>query len=469
MVVHPTDLARLALAGALLYQMVFQLFLAHERDDRRFYFTAAWCLIGAATLGARFAMRTTDDPATAVMWTRVSVATLLALLPLAIAALHATLERSPPLATRAILLLTTIPVALALGSDRFLVDRAVRGHDLFGGEFWIAERGPLFALLYLTIPLALGACVYLIRAGGGLGGRVADRALVVAIVAVAAAGLLGTVLVRAGHPAPQGELGVVLVAWAFTYTFLRKETDRRLNLAAIGERRRQFIAASLAAQEREREHISREINDTLGQSMSGLLVELQAIERLDPAPARGRVSELRPRARAMLDDVRRTARRLHPAALTDLGLEQALLSNASEFESARDIEVDVHVRQQGPALPRMLELALYRMAQESLLALGRTGEPTSISVVVEIDLSRARLIIDSDGADASGAACKSLIDFAHDRIDVLGGSIEIESNDDGTAIFVTLPVELELSSGDALSFEASRPPRATGSVEPTDR
>lgn len=443
MSIHPIDLVRLALAGALVFQSAQQVYVAANRRDFRYVLPALWCLVGAIALGGRFILRHAAEPVDAVAWTRLSAAALLALPPVAIAAIHTLMDREPPLVSRVVFIASVIPVVGAT-SSWFLQDTAVLGRDLFGVEFWIAERGPLFWLVYVVVPVAVVDCLYLIRLTGGFGGRRAERLLMVFVGVAGALGLAAAALVRAGYPSPQiAELAIPFVAWAFTYGFARQEHVHRLQLAASGERQQRFIAASLAAQEREREHLARDLGETIGESLGWLVAELDTADAEALGGDGARAQALRSRTRDILDDVRRTARSLHPSVLVDLGLEQALRSNGREFAAAHGVDVDVHVRGADEPLPRLIEITLYRTAQEALAALTRPGGATAVSVTVEVARGRARLVVDCDAAGASRSACEELLAFARDRVAMLGGAIEVEVGRGGAAVYATLPATID--------------------------
>ena len=88
--------------------------------------------------------------------------------------------------------------------------------------------------------------------------------------------------------------------------------------------RRESVARALEAQEGERLRVAQELHDGVGQTLTGVVLQLGRVARDVPDAARDGVLEAQETARGSLEEVRRIARRLRPEALDDLGLASAL-------------------------------------------------------------------------------------------------------------------------------------------------
>ena len=95
-------------------------------------------------------------------------------------------------------------------------------------------------------------------------------------------------------------------------------------LERLEAERRDSVARALAAQEGERLRVAQELHDGVGQSLTGVVLQLGRAARDMPEPDRERVLEAQETARDSLEEVRRIARMLRPEALDDLGLASAL-------------------------------------------------------------------------------------------------------------------------------------------------
>lgn len=128
--------------------------------------------------------------------------------------------------------------------------------------------------------------------------------------------------------------------------------------------RRENARRALHAQEAERLRVARELHDEVGQTLTGLLLQVDGAMREAPARARGQLEEVRAAARESLHEVRRIAQRLRPEALDDLGLSSALTALATRFAEHSDVHVVRGLEGSLPALAPEAELAVYRIAQE---------------------------------------------------------------------------------------------------------
>src|ERR1044071_3161148 len=129
----------------------------------------------------------------------------------------------------------------------------------------------------------------------------------------------------------------------------------------------------LAAQEAERVGIARDLHDEVGQVLTGVLLQLNSIAERAPEHEEA-LSEARHAVRHALDEVRRISSDLRPEMLEQLGLVSALTELTSSFARITGIRVE---RQFATALPKLtpeVELAVYRIAQESLTNVARHAQ-----------------------------------------------------------------------------------------------
>ena len=126
----------------------------------------------------------------------------------------------------------------------------------------------------------------------------------------------------------------------------------------------------LAAQEAERVGIARDLHDEVGQLLTGVLLQLNSIAEAAPEH-RDEIDEPKEAVRRALDEVRRISSELRPEMLEHLGLVSALTELTTTFGRVSGIHVE---RDFDPSLPKLepeTELAVYRIAQESLTNVAR--------------------------------------------------------------------------------------------------
>jgi two-component system sensor histidine kinase UhpB len=239
-------------------------------------------------------------------------------------------------------------------------------------------------------------------------------------------------------PAGAGDPEVLALAEAFNDMLDRLETERR-----------DSALRALAAQEAERRRIARELHDEIGQSLTGVVLQLERTVRLLPmSELRGEVEQVRETARESLDDLRRIARELRPEVLDDLGLPSALIALASGLAKRAGLVIERRVARSLPALSPEVELVLYRVAQESLTNVARHAEASRVELVLEPagDGVVLRVRDDGKGFHAGTAEPVNGIRGMRERAVLIGARLRIDSPPGcGTEVELQVP-DTQLSS-----------------------
>jgi two-component system, NarL family, sensor histidine kinase UhpB len=202
---------------------------------------------------------------------------------------------------------------------------------------------------------------------------------------------------------------------------------------------------ALMAQENERKRLARELHDEVGQTLTGVMLQLEGIHRAAPPELGEAVAQLQETAREGVEEVREIARGLRPQALDEFGLRSALATLAAGFEERTRVRTRVRVAPDLPALASEQDLAVYRVAQESLTNVARHAGARS----VELSLSRVvggvllRVADDGRGITPEQAAGDSSgVGGMRERALLIGGSLGIRAlRDGGTEVTLALPVK----------------------------
>lgn len=199
--------------------------------------------------------------------------------------------------------------------------------------------------------------------------------------------------------------------------------------------RSRLLASAVAAQEQERERISRELHDETGQALTALLVQMKVFERLpDLESVVAHASEMRELVVQTLEEVRRLARDLRPSTLDNLGLEPTLEWYIKACQQKCDIEIN-HQFMLPPntRLPRDTELILYRVTQEALTNILRHAEATRVWIQLEQVGEVVRLSIEDNGCGFNvettlNAQERNLgLLGIQERVGLVGGRLHLES------------------------------------------
>lgn len=152
----------------------------------------------------------------------------------------------------------------------------------------------------------------------------------------------------------------------------------------------------LAAQEAERVGIARDLHDEVGQVLTGVLLHLNSIAESAPSQ-RDEIDEAKQAVRVALDEVRRISSELRPEMLEQLGLASALTELSTTFARVSGLHVERRFDAPLPKLSADTELAVYRIAQESLTNIARHAAATEVTISLERGKDSVVLSVSDNG------------------------------------------------------------------------
>ncbi|MGE0297676.1 sensor histidine kinase [Pseudonocardia sp.] len=241
--------------------------------------------------------------------------------------------------------------------------------------------------------------------------------------------LLGVVL----HPPSERPalLREVLETLGLAIEIARLRVEVRRQLARVRDSRARIVAATYA----ERRRIERNLHDGAQQRLVSVGLTLRHVQhRLcptggDAALLDGAVAEVG----AAIEELRELARGLGPAVL-DRGLATALADLAARAP------LPVHVDAAVERLPGDVEAAAYFLASEALTNVVKHANATAVSLSAGRENGRLRIVVIDDGVGCAGLRPGSGLAGLADRVDALGGRLEIDSAPgEGTRVAAELP------------------------------
>jgi signal transduction histidine kinase len=199
---------------------------------------------------------------------------------------------------------------------------------------------------------------------------------------------------------------------------------------------------SLAAAEAERARWARELHDETLQGLGGLRMLLAAARRREDARGvRASVEQAVAQIDTEIENLRTLIRELRPAALDELGPAPAIEELAARISDRHGIEIVTSVALDGRRSPE-LEVALYRIAQEALNNAVKHANASRIAIEVSEADGALRLTVADDGGGFDPDEPRSGFGLTgmRERVELLGGELEIRSSRDGTSVAAALPV-----------------------------
>jgi signal transduction histidine kinase len=208
---------------------------------------------------------------------------------------------------------------------------------------------------------------------------------------------------------------------------------------------RDAVRRVVEGQEHERKRLARELHDETGQALTSILLGLKTLEQSESEEGRERVAALRELVVSTLQDVRRLAVELRPAALDDFGLAPALERLVETHRMRDGTVIDVEVRlEPSERLPAEVETTVYRIVQEALTNIARHADATRISVLVARKNGSVVAVIEDDGSgfDPAAVGDDSLgLAGIRERIALLGGRLRLETAPGkGTTLAAEVPL-----------------------------
>jgi len=212
-------------------------------------------------------------------------------------------------------------------------------------------------------------------------------------------------------------------------------------LDRLEEERRDSARRALAAQEGERRRIALGLHDEVGQVLTGVLLQLDALAAAPSDELAAEVAETKQAVRQALEEVRRIARELRPEMLEQLGLVSALTELSSKFAQQSGIEVRRSFANRLPPLSRDAELAVYRVAQESLTNVARHAQARRVEITLEPGAGSVVLSVADDGVGlADGAASgHGGLRGMRERAILVGGALAVDNGRAGVRVRLEVP------------------------------
>ncbi len=242
----------------------------------------------------------------------------------------------------------------------------------------------------------------------------------------------------------------VVMFWIHNRLLDRELTER----VAAEDSLRQLSTRLMRVQDEEAKRFARALHDSLGQDL--VVAKIAAGGLLRDDPANRRLAELV----ALLDDsvsqTRTISYLLHPPLLDEIGFASAAKWFIEGYTQRTGVAVSVDIPAHIDGLSRHMELALFRILQESLTNIHRHSKSAKADVSVLVRSRSISLYVRDYG---KGILPEILMNFRtkgthvgvglsgiKERVRELSGDLEIESDHTGTSIVVRLPLAAQVQS-----------------------
>jgi signal transduction histidine kinase len=226
----------------------------------------------------------------------------------------------------------------------------------------------------------------------------------------------------------------------------RLSEDRRLQLERANTNLQHLSARVMSTQDDERRRIARELHDGIGQYLVAIRmssgVALDKSTNPDCTAALNDSLELLDRCTA---EIRTMSHLLHPPLLEEIGLAAAVPWYLEGFTKRSGIQVDLEMPSGTDRLPADVEVALFRVLQETLTNIHRHSESKLAKVRLAVRNGRVLLAVRDNGKgfrSGNGHPLNEGVGLTgmRERVRELGGTFHVTSGTAGTTVEADIPL-----------------------------
>lgn len=248
---------------------------------------------------------------------------------------------------------------------------------------------------------------------------------------------------------------VVTVMLVYNFWLLLGEVartkDREEQVRANVQSYRLMSARILELQDSERRRIARELHDSVGQFLVGLKINLSQIQNNKGEKSAKLLRETLDLTDYALQEVRTISHLLHPPLLEELGFISAARWYVDEYGKRSQVKVSLRIEKSIGRLPKEIEIALFRVLQESLTNVYRHAAARAVDIGIAGKEGFVVLTVADDGKGIppeilsrfdSGAAPGIGLAGMRERLAEFGGKMHVQSSSAGSVVEVTIPTRL---------------------------
>jgi two-component system CheB/CheR fusion protein len=214
---------------------------------------------------------------------------------------------------------------------------------------------------------------------------------------------------------------------------------------------RRLSAYLMTLQDEERRRIARELHDSTGQKLAAAKLQLDSLVKSGNIKSSEKiVAEASQWIDECFQEVRTLSQLLHPPLLDEAGLISATRWMVDGFSARANIKVDLQITGEFGRLPQPVELALFRVVQESLSNIRRHSGATKAQIKLARHDGHVRLEISDNGKGippqllAKSGRINQVVGVGilgmRERLAQLGGHLDIDSTQAGTTVKVSVPL-----------------------------
>ena len=236
-------------------------------------------------------------------------------------------------------------------------------------------------------------------------------------------------------------LGFLLLVGVFIYQRSHMQQKSKLQLAVINEKEK-GLKAVIEATEEERQRISKDLHDGVGQQLSGVKMQLESLEVKDEV-IKEKKQQITDNLAQAAQEIRQISHQMMPRALEADGLIPALEDLFNKTFANTNINCSFEHHEMAERYPNDIELSLYRITQELINNIIKHANASHVNVQLYKIKNKLVMTVEDDGIGFDVAAQRKghgLLNIKS-RIETVNGNVEYES-DSGSETVITLSIPI---------------------------
>jgi len=204
------------------------------------------------------------------------------------------------------------------------------------------------------------------------------------------------------------------------------------------------LRSVIDGQDQERNRLSRELHDGIGQSLIAVKLQLENAETMQYSLMRAGIDAAKDMIDLTIEDIRRVCNALLPVALDEFGIVSTLRALCTDFASLAGFKAVFDSQGSLERLDKKSQIYLYRIAQESLNNVVKHARATSVSMILRREGNLVTLEVTDNGKgftfDPVCFAKRNGLQNMRERVHLLFGEFSVSSQPgEGTTIKVCIP------------------------------
>ncbi len=207
------------------------------------------------------------------------------------------------------------------------------------------------------------------------------------------------------------------------------------------------LSSVIDGQEMERQRLSRELHDGLGQFLVAIRLRLEGLMYSDQNKIITNIESIKMQFDNIIEEVKRMSYDLMPAVLDEFGLVNAIRNLCDEIETRNNIKINYSYNLEGDFLSKKVKTYIFRIVQEAINNIIKHAHATNINIELKYENKKIHLFIEDNGVGFNlGERYINMntngIYNMKERANLLNGTLNISSQDGvGTKITAIIPVD----------------------------